>query len=32
MSYFDPNSNQKYIPYCVEPSVGVDRVTLAFFM
>lgn len=30
MSYFDPNSNQKYIPYCVEPSVGVDRVTLAF--
>jgi len=30
MNYFDPNTNQKYIPYCVEPSVGVDRVTLAF--
>ena len=30
MSYFDPITNEKYIPYCVEPSVGVDRVTLAF--
>jgi glycyl-tRNA synthetase len=30
LSYFDPVSNKKYIPYCVEPSVGVDRTTLAF--
>lgn len=30
MSYTDPETNEKYIPYCVEPSVGVDRVALAF--
>jgi glycyl-tRNA synthetase len=30
LSYFDPVLNKKYIPYCVEPSVGVDRTTLAF--
>ena len=30
LSYFDPNTNEKYIPYCVEPSLGADRVTLAF--
>ncbi|NLK21442.1 MAG: glycine--tRNA ligase [Epulopiscium sp.] len=30
MSYFDPNTQEKYIPYCVEPSLGADRVTLAF--
>jgi len=30
LSYFDPVTNKKYIPYCIEPSVGVDRVTLAF--
>ena len=30
MSYFDPVTNEKYIPYCVEPSVGADRVTLAY--
>ena len=30
LSYFDPNTNQKYIPYVVEPSLGADRVTLAF--
>ncbi len=30
MSYFDPVTNEKYIPYCVEPSLGADRVTLAF--
>jgi len=28
--YFDPMTNEKYIPYCIEPSVGADRVTLAF--
>ena len=30
MSYLDPETNEKYIPYCIEPSVGADRVTLAF--
>ncbi len=30
MSYFDPNTNKKYVPYVVEPSLGADRVTLAF--
>ena len=30
MQYFDQEKNQKYVPYCVEPSLGADRVTLAF--
>ena len=30
MTYLDPETNEKYIPYCIEPSVGCDRVTLAF--
>ena len=30
MSYLDQETNEKYIPYCIEPSVGADRVTLAF--
>lgn len=30
LEYFDPSENEKYIPYCVEPSLGADRVTLAF--
>ncbi|MDF2841441.1 MAG: glycine--tRNA ligase, partial [Clostridia bacterium] len=30
LSYFDPITNEKYVPYCVEPSLGCDRVTLAF--
>ena len=30
MSYLDPETNEKYTPYCIEPSVGADRVTLAF--
>lgn len=30
LSYFDPVTNEKYVPYCVEPSLGADRVTLAF--
>lgn len=32
LSYQDPVTNEKYIPYCVEPSVGVDRLTLAFLI
>lgn len=30
LSYQDPITNEKYVPYCIEPSLGVDRVTLAF--
>ncbi len=30
MSYFDPNTNEKFVPFCIEPSLGADRVTLAF--
>ncbi|MGI6778116.1 MAG: glycine--tRNA ligase [Acetivibrionales bacterium] len=30
LSFFDPATNKKYVPYCVEPSLGADRVTLAF--
>lgn len=29
MSYTDPYTNETYIPYVVEPSVGVDRMLLA---
>jgi len=28
--YTDPESGEKYVPYCIEPSLGADRVTLAF--
>lgn len=31
LSYHDLIKNEKFIPYCIEPSVGVDRVLLAFF-
>lgn len=30
LSYFDPTTNEKYVPYCIEPSLGADRITLAF--
>lgn len=30
LQYLDPETNEKYIPYVVEPSLGADRVTLAF--
>ena len=30
LSYLDPETNEKYVPYVVEPSLGADRVTLAF--
>ena len=30
MSYFDDEKKEKYIPYVIEPSLGADRVTLAF--
>ena len=30
MSYFDDVANKRYVPYVIEPSLGADRVTLAF--
>ena len=30
MEYFDQEDNTKYIPYVIEPSLGADRVALAF--
>jgi glycyl-tRNA synthetase len=32
MSYFDASKNEHYIPYVIEPSLGADRVTLAFLV
>ncbi len=29
LSYLDPETNEKYIPYVIEPSVGLDRLVLA---
>ena len=29
MSYFDPETNERYIPYVIEPSLGVERSLLA---
>ena len=30
IEYFDPETNEHYIPHVVEPSLGADRVALAF--
>ena len=30
LSYFDDTKNEKYVPYVIEPSLGADRVVLAF--
>ncbi|MDE7395470.1 MAG: glycine--tRNA ligase, partial [Clostridiales bacterium] len=30
MEYTDPVTNAKYVPYCIEPSLGADRAVLAF--
>ena len=32
MEYFDPETNEKFIPYVIEPSLGADRVALAFLI
>jgi len=32
LEYIDPVSNERYTPYCVEPSLGADRVALAFLV
>ena len=29
MEYFDPETNEKYIPYVIEPSLGVERLFLS---
>ena len=30
LEYFDQETNERYVPYVVEPSLGADRVALAF--
>ena len=30
LTYFDQETNERYIPYVIEPSLGADRVALAF--
>lgn len=32
LQYRDPVTNEKYVPYVIEPSAGADRATLAFLM
>ena len=32
LSYFDAETNEHYIPYVIEPSLGADRVALAFLI
>ena len=32
IEYFDPETNEHYIPHVVEPSLGADRVALAFLV
>ena len=32
LTYFDPETNERYVPYVVEPSLGADRVVLAFLV
>lgn len=30
LTYLDPDTNERYLPYVIEPSVGVERLVLAF--
>lgn len=30
LEYLDPTTNEKYVPFCVEPAVGVERLFLTF--
>ncbi|HRX44681.1 MAG TPA: glycine--tRNA ligase [Acholeplasmataceae bacterium] len=30
LTYLDPDTNERYLPYVIEPSVGVERLILAF--
>ena len=29
-NYLDPETNERYVPYCIEPSLGVERTVLSF--
>ena len=31
LSYLDPLTNERYVPYCIEPALGLDRVILAHY-
>ncbi len=32
LTYFDAESNERYLPYCIEPSMGLDRLVLMVAM
>jgi glycyl-tRNA synthetase len=32
MSYLDPESGERYVPYVIEPAIGVDRCLLMFLL
>ena len=32
LTYFDPDTQERYLPYVIEPSLGADRVALAFLI
>ncbi len=32
LSYYDPDTEERYVPYVIEPSAGVDRSALAFLL
>jgi glycyl-tRNA synthetase len=32
LSYFDPDTNERYVPYVIEPAVGVERPLMAFLV
>ncbi len=32
LRYLDPETNEKYLPYVIEPSIGLDRALLAFLV
>lgn len=32
LSYFDSQTNERFYPYCIEPSIGVNRTLLAVMM
>jgi glycyl-tRNA synthetase len=32
LSYYDPDSDERFVPYVIEPAVGVERPTFAFLI
>ncbi|MGH2695278.1 MAG: glycine--tRNA ligase, partial [Actinomycetota bacterium] len=32
LSYFDPDTEERFVPYVIEPAVGVERIALAFLI